>query len=78
MKKRVKLSIVIAVIALATSMNAAFAQPHANQQSNGSSTGGAPISGSGAPVCSCEIFLFIMAAMYGGKKAYGNRAKIMT
>jgi hypothetical protein len=78
MKKRVKLLIVIAVIASATSMNAAFAQPHANQQSNGSSTGGAPIAGSGAPIGGGEIFLLIMAAIYGGKKAYGNRAKIMT
>lgn len=78
MKKRVKILLVIAVIAIATLMNTTSAQPHPNEQSNGSSTGGSPIAGSGAPVGSGEIFLFIMAAMYGGKKAYGNRARIMT
>ena len=74
MKKRVKLLIVIAVIALATSMNAAFAQPHPNEQSNGSSTGGAPIGG--APIGSGLAILITLAAGYGGKKVYDARKKI--
>ncbi|MFZ4547640.1 MAG: hypothetical protein ACOYN4_09400 [Bacteroidales bacterium] len=70
MKKRVKLLIVIAVIAIATSMNAAFAQPHPGYQSNGGSTGGAPIAGSGAPVGRGEFLLLALAALHGGRKVY--------
>jgi len=75
MKKRIKLLIIIAVISFATSMTSTFAQPNPGQQSNGSTTGGAPISGSGAPIGSGELFLFIMAAMYGGKRVYNLKLK---
>jgi len=75
MKKRVKLLVIIAVIFLATSITTTFAQPNPGQQSNGSTTGGAPIAGSGAPIGSGEIFLLIMAAMYGGKRVYDFRER---
>jgi hypothetical protein len=78
MNKAIRILTITCFFTLAVSLNSATAQPHPSSQANGSNTGGAPIAGSGAPVGSGEIFLFVMAAMYGVKKAYGNRAKIMT
>jgi hypothetical protein len=74
MKKSLRILTVVTLISLATSLNSAFAQPHPGNQANGSSTGGTPI-GAGAPVGSGEIILLVMAALYGGNKAFSARNK---
>ena len=69
MKKIIRTLSVIAIIAVGASFNTAFSQPPPPNQSNGSSTGGAPIGGS-SPIGSGMLLLITMAAGYGVKKVY--------
>lgn len=55
---------------------AGMAQPNPGQNAGGGSVGGAPIGGL-APIGSGIALLLSMAAMYGGKKVYDARKKLM-
>lgn len=55
---------------------AGMAQPNPGQNAGGGSVGGAPIGGS-APIGSGIALLLSMAALYGGKKVYDARKKLM-
>lgn len=73
MIKKLKILYILLFLTLTTSLQTAFAQPPPpGNQSNGLGTSGDPI-GAGAPVGSGEIFLLILAAMYGAKKVYSYR-----
>jgi hypothetical protein len=69
MKKIIRILSVIAFLAIGATFNNAFSQPNPGNQSNGSSTGGAPIGGS-APIGSGMLLLITMAAGYAVKKAF--------
>ena len=75
MTKKLKTLYIMLFLTLTTTLQTALAQPPPpGNQSNGLSTSGDPIGG-GAPIGSGEIFLLLMAAMYGGKKVYNYKTK---
>jgi len=55
---------------------ALMAQPNPGQNAGGGSVGGAPIGGS-APIGGGIALLISMAAMYGSKKVFDARKKLM-
>jgi len=79
MKHLIRSLILIAIIT-SVSFLSAQTPPHPNG-------GGAPATGNntqvggnngGAPIGSGNIFLFILALAYAGRKVYGNRIKVDT
>jgi len=73
MIKKINILYILLFLTLTTSLQIAIAQPPPpGNQSNGLSTSGDPI-GAGAPVGSGEVFLLLLAAIYGGKKVYSYR-----
>lgn len=75
MKKTILYTFLIAVLTLSTvTVLKAQAPPHPNQQTGGSAPTGQRIGeGSGAPVGTADILLFVLAAAYAGRKTFKRK-----